>query len=114
MRPPAVSSPPRLPPSRTYRRRAQLGLSLLLAARRHVHTVTAMIGGYTEEACAWREWLVNTVAGTPSTLQIMYGLAGERRLTELELPWLPGTRARRPFESATPRINSISSTSTAR
>jgi GH15 family glucan-1,4-alpha-glucosidase len=49
-----------------------------------------MTGGYTEEACAWREWLVNAVAGTPSRLQIMYGLAGERRLTELELPWLPG------------------------
>jgi GH15 family glucan-1,4-alpha-glucosidase len=49
-----------------------------------------MTGGYTEEACAWREWLVNAVAGTPSTLQIMYGLAGERRLTEFELPWLPG------------------------
>jgi GH15 family glucan-1,4-alpha-glucosidase len=49
-----------------------------------------MVGGYTEEASAWREWLVNAVAGTPGTLQIMYGLAGERRLTELELPWLPG------------------------
>ena len=49
-----------------------------------------MVGGYTEEASAWREWLVNAVAGTPSTLQIMYGLAGERRLTEFELPWLPG------------------------
>jgi GH15 family glucan-1,4-alpha-glucosidase len=52
-----------------------------------------MIGGYTEEACAWREWLVNAVAGTPSQLQIMYGLGGERRLTELELPWLPGYEA---------------------
>ncbi len=41
-----------------------------------------MTGGYTEEACAWREWLVNAVAGTPATLQIMHGLAGERRLTE--------------------------------
>ena len=49
-----------------------------------------MIGGYTDEACAWREWLVNAVAGTPAELQIMYGLAGERRLTELELTWLPG------------------------
>jgi GH15 family glucan-1,4-alpha-glucosidase len=49
-----------------------------------------MVGGYTEEASAWREWLVNAVAGTPSTLQIMYGLAGERRLAEFELPWLPG------------------------
>jgi GH15 family glucan-1,4-alpha-glucosidase len=43
-----------------------------------------------EEARAWRDWLVNSVAGTPSDIQIMYGLAGERRLTELELPWLPG------------------------
>jgi len=49
-----------------------------------------LCGGYTEEAYAWREWLVNTVAGSPAQLQIMYGLAGERRLTELELDWLPG------------------------
>src|SRR5205814_6191437 len=49
-----------------------------------------MSGGYTEEARAWREWLLNAVAGMPSQMQIMYGLAGERRLTELELPWLPG------------------------
>jgi GH15 family glucan-1,4-alpha-glucosidase len=55
-----------------------------------------MIGGYTEEARAWREWLVNAVAGTPSTLQIMYGLGGERRLTELELGWLPGYERSRP------------------
>ena len=49
-----------------------------------------MTGGYTEEAEAWRHWLVNSVAGTPETVQIMYGLAGERRLPELELNWLPG------------------------
>lgn len=49
-----------------------------------------MTGGYIEEAAAWRDWLVNAVAGTPSQIQIMYGLAGERRLTELELDWLPG------------------------
>ncbi len=49
-----------------------------------------MLGGYTEEACAWREWLLRAVAGKPSELNIMYGLAGERRLTEIELPWLPG------------------------
>ncbi len=55
-----------------------------------------MTGGYTEEARAWREWLINAVAGSPSKLQIMYGLAGERRLTELELPWLPG------YEGAAP------------
>jgi len=49
-----------------------------------------MMGGYTEEAGAWREWLVRAVAGRPSELNIMYGLAGERRLTELKLKWLPG------------------------
>jgi len=49
-----------------------------------------MLGGYIEEACAWREWLLRAVAGKPSQLNIMYGLAGERRLTELELGWLPG------------------------
>jgi GH15 family glucan-1,4-alpha-glucosidase len=47
-------------------------------------------GGYTEEALAWRDWLLRAVAGDPEDLQIMYGVAGERRLTELELPWLPG------------------------
>jgi GH15 family glucan-1,4-alpha-glucosidase len=49
-----------------------------------------LLGGYLEEARAWRHWLIRAVAGTPSQLQIMYGVAGERRLTELELPWLPG------------------------
>lgn len=51
---------------------------------------TLMLGGYTEEARAWREWLLRAVAGKPGELNIMYGLAGERRLPELELPWLPG------------------------
>ncbi len=45
---------------------------------------------YAEEAAAWRQWLIRAVAGDPADLQIMYGVAGERRLTELELPWLAG------------------------
>jgi len=49
-----------------------------------------MMAGYREEACAWRDWLLRAVAGDPARLQIMYGPAGERRLTELELEWLPG------------------------
>ena len=49
-----------------------------------------MSAGYVEEAEAWRDWLLRAVAGDPAELQIMYGPAGERRLTELELPWLPG------------------------
>jgi GH15 family glucan-1,4-alpha-glucosidase len=46
--------------------------------------------GYRGEARAWREWLLRAAAGHPSEMQIMYGLAGERRLTEYEVPWLPG------------------------
>jgi GH15 family glucan-1,4-alpha-glucosidase len=55
-----------------------------------------MIGGYVEEARAWRDWLARAVAGDPSRLQIMYGLAGERRLTEIDLDWLPGYEESRP------------------
>jgi GH15 family glucan-1,4-alpha-glucosidase len=55
------------------------------------YTLYALLdAGYTEEACAWRDWLVRAVAGDPSKIQIMYGLSGERRLDEYELPWLPG------------------------
>jgi GH15 family glucan-1,4-alpha-glucosidase len=46
--------------------------------------------GYTDEAGAWRSWLMRAVAGDPATTQIMYGLGGERRLTEWQVPWLPG------------------------
>jgi GH15 family glucan-1,4-alpha-glucosidase len=56
----------------------------------------AMHAGYFEEAQAWREWLLRAVAGSPNQLQIMYGIGGERRLTEWEVPWLPG------YESSTP------------
>ncbi|MFZ0237290.1 MAG: glycoside hydrolase family 15 protein [Xanthobacteraceae bacterium] len=50
----------------------------------------AMHAGYYEEAEAWREWLLRAVAGSPYQLQIMYGIAGERRLTEWIVDWLPG------------------------
>ena len=54
-------------------------------------TLLAMLsGGYRDEAEAWRNWLLRAVAGDPSDLQIMYGLAGERRLDERVLDWLPG------------------------
>ena len=46
--------------------------------------------GYTAEAAAWRDWLDRTVAGDPADVQIMYGVAGERRLAEWEADWLPG------------------------
>ena len=46
--------------------------------------------GLRREAEAWRDWLIRAVAGSPDQLQIMYGLAGERVLTEWEVDWLPG------------------------
>lgn len=55
-----------------------------------------MNGGYYEEARAWRGWLLRTVAGNPSQVQIMYGLAGEHRLTEWEVPWLQGYEGAKP------------------
>jgi GH15 family glucan-1,4-alpha-glucosidase len=55
-----------------------------------------MNAGYYDEAKAWRDWLLRAAAGAPSQVQIMYGLAGERQLTELELPWLPGYEQSRP------------------
>nr|WP_239135102.1 glycoside hydrolase family 15 protein [Streptomyces sp. SID12488] len=54
-------------------------------------TLNALLSaGYHEEAESWRDWLLRAVAGDPADLQIMYGLAGERRLPEFELDWLPG------------------------
>jgi len=55
-----------------------------------------MNAGYYDEASAWREWLLRAVAGSPAQIQIMYGLAGERRLTELEIPWLAGYEGSKP------------------
>ncbi|MEV8416198.1 glycoside hydrolase family 15 protein [Streptomyces niveus] len=49
-----------------------------------------MSAGYVDEAHSWRDWLLRAVAGDPSDLQIMYGVGGERRLPEAELPWLSG------------------------
>jgi GH15 family glucan-1,4-alpha-glucosidase len=50
----------------------------------------SMHAGYVDEARAWREWLLRAVAGSPDQLQIMYGIGGERRLSEWTVPWLPG------------------------
>ena len=52
--------------------------------------------GFLEEAGAWRDWLLRAVAGTPDQMQIMYGIAGERRLTEFEIPWLSGYEGSQP------------------
>jgi GH15 family glucan-1,4-alpha-glucosidase len=52
--------------------------------------------GYRDEANAWRHWLLRAAAGLPDQLHIMYGIAGDRWLPELELPWLPGYADSRP------------------
>ena len=52
--------------------------------------------GYLEESRAWREWLLRAVAGSASQMQIMYGVHGERRLNEEEIPWLAGYENSKP------------------
>ncbi|HEX6841865.1 MAG TPA: glycoside hydrolase family 15 protein [Stellaceae bacterium] len=58
--------------------------------------LSLMNAGYYMEAEAWRDWLLRTIAGSPAQLQPLYGLAGERRLTEWEAPWLPGYEGSHP------------------
>jgi GH15 family glucan-1,4-alpha-glucosidase/RimJ/RimL family protein N-acetyltransferase len=69
-------------------------------------TLMAMLdAGHREESRAWREWLLRTIAGNPGDVQIMYGIAGERRLPEWEAEWLPGYEGSRPV-----RIGNAAST----
>ena len=83
--------------ARVDRRRAQLGLPLLLAARRDAHAARpAPLQTTPTRRAQWRRWLLRAVAGDPADLQIMYGVAGERRLTEFELPWLAGYEGSQP------------------
>ena len=55
-----------------------------------------VLSGFSEEAAAWQHWLQRAVAGDPGDFQIMYGVGGERRLTEVELDWLPGYEGSKP------------------
>ena len=71
--------------------------------------------GYTDEATAWRQWLCRAIAGDPADVQIMYGVAGERRLAEWEADWLPGYEGSAPgADRERRRASSASSTCTAR
>jgi GH15 family glucan-1,4-alpha-glucosidase len=58
--------------------------------------IALMQTGYYQEAAEWRSWLLRAAAGSPEQMQIMYGIAGERRLFEWEIPWLPGYEGSRP------------------
>ena len=65
--------------------------------RDSVLTLEALLtGGYTDEALAFREFLLRVATGDPTKIQIMYGIGGERRLPEFELPELPGYEGSRP------------------
>ena len=61
--------------------------------------------GYTQEAFAWRAWLGRAVAGDPRDVQIMYGVAGERRLDEWEAEWLPGYEGSVPVRIGNAAVN---------
>ena len=63
-----------------------------------------MAAGYVEEATRWRDWVIRAVAGDPEDLQIMYGVAGERRLDEYELDWLPGYEGSAPVRVGQRRL----------
>jgi GH15 family glucan-1,4-alpha-glucosidase len=63
--------------------------------------------GFLTVADRWREWLLRAVAGDPADLQIMYGLAGERRLPEVELPWLPGFADSAPVRIGNEAVNQL-------
>jgi GH15 family glucan-1,4-alpha-glucosidase len=55
-----------------------------------------MNAGFNDEALAWRNWLLRAIAGDPAKMQILYGVAGERRIPEFEVEWLPGYAGSRP------------------
>ncbi|MET9322366.1 glycoside hydrolase family 15 protein [Streptomyces sp. NPDC003038] len=63
--------------------------------------------GFLEEARAWRTWLLRAVAGDPADLQIMYGIAGERRIPETELPWLRGYASSAPVRIGNAAVNQL-------
>ncbi|MFC4062071.1 glycoside hydrolase family 15 protein [Planomonospora corallina] len=68
----------------------------------------ALIGaGYLDEARDWRAWLLRAIAGRAQDLQIMYGVAGERRLPEMELAWLPGYEGSRPVRIGNGAVNQL-------
>ncbi len=65
--------------------------------RDSAYTIAAMMrGGLIDDARAWRDWVLCALAGRPENLQIMYGIGGERRIDEFEVPWLAGYEGSKP------------------
>ncbi|WP_328924277.1 glycoside hydrolase family 15 protein [Streptomyces sp. NBC_00190] len=63
--------------------------------------------GFHDEARAWRAWLLRAVAGDPADLQIMYGIAGERRIPETDLPWLRGYASSAPVRVGNAAVDQL-------
>ena len=75
--------------ARGDRRASATGTTATAGCATRRFTLQALVKtGFREEARAWREWLLRAIAGSPERLQILYGVAGERRVPEQELPWL--------------------------
>ena len=55
-----------------------------------------LVNGFHDEATQWRRWLLRAAAGRPEDLQVLYGVAGERRIPEQSVDWLPGYGDSRP------------------
>src|SRR3954453_12301572 len=62
------------------------------------------IGGYTEEARSWRNWLLRAAAGDPNQLQVLYSVTGESHLVEQILDWLPGYEGSAPVRIGSPAV----------
>lgn len=69
--------------------------------------LTLIDAGYHDEAAAWRDWLLRACAGSPSQVQIMYGLGGERNLREWEITWLPGYEGSQPVRVGNAAANQL-------
>jgi GH15 family glucan-1,4-alpha-glucosidase len=69
--------------------------------------LSLMNAGYYDEAKAWRDWLLRAAAGSPEQIQIMYGVAGERRLVEWEVPWLTGYEGALPVRIGNAAANQL-------
>ncbi len=65
------------------------------------------LAGYRQEAAAWRDWLLRAVEGDPAKLQILYGISGERRFVEQELPWLPGYEGSKPVRTGNAAVGQL-------
>ncbi len=71
-------------------------------------TLDALLAtGFLDEARAWRAWLLRAVAGDPADLQIMYGIAGERRIPETDLPWLHGYASSAPVRVGNAAVDQL-------